>query len=569
MYVQFTTSKQNGKSYTYPLLCRKYRESGKIKTEVVSNLTKLPIAAVTAIIGALKKGEDVLVPLKDILVKSSIDYGFVYILLALMERLRITEVLEKMLGERAKIVRLLIIGKIVTRGSKLCIFNWIKRNEVIAKKLGIDSATLKLATLYEVLGDLPNQQSKIERKWNLYHKDKKEDIYLYDITSTYFEGTKNALAAFGYNRDHKKGKMQIVIGLITTKDGFPLSIVVFEGNESDHTTVIEQLQKLKKEFGAANVVFVGDRGMRIRYNLEQMEEEEKQGIGYITALSIDEIRGLIKEDVIQLNLFAKDLVEVEDEGTRYVLCTNPELEKEHAQTRSELKAKFEDQLHEIKLSYDNRQQKNKNNKSRIEQGDKNKNLITRFSESQIDGYKYRVRKAMEKYQMQSFFQAIITRENFTVEFDFEKYTQAKAMDGKYVIVTNVSKEIMDKESVRQEYKNLKHVEHAFRDMKTMELEIRPVYHINENTTRGHVFVTMFAYAIVRELENHIFPWLKQNNKSKKEQLSFKDIEEELKMIKLNVLHINQLHQEIKITELTSHQKEIFKAMNIKPEILTV
>lgn len=190
MYVQFTTSKQNGKSYTYPLLCRKYRESGKIKTEVVSNLTKLPIAAVTAIIGALKKGEDVLVPLKDILVKSSIDYGFVYILLALMERLRITEVLEKMLGERAKIVRLLIIGKIVTRGSKLCIFNWIKRNEVIAKKLGIDSATLKLATLYEVLGDLPNQQSKIERKWNLYHKDKKEDIYLYDITSTYFEGTK-------------------------------------------------------------------------------------------------------------------------------------------------------------------------------------------------------------------------------------------------------------------------------------------------------------------------------------------------------------------------------------------
>lgn len=363
--------------------------------------------------------------------------------------------------------------------------------------------------------------------------------------------------------------MQIVIGLITTKDGFPLSIVVFEGNESDHTTVIEQLQKLKKEFGAANVVFVGDRGMRIRYNLEQMEEEEKQGIGYITALSIDEIRGLIKEDVIQLNLFAKDLVEVEDEGTRYVLCTNPELEKEHAQTRSELKAKFEDQLHEIKLSYDNRQQKNKNNKSRIEQGDKNKNLITRFSESQIDGYKYRVRKAMEKYQMQSFFQAIITRENFTVEFDFEKYTQAKAMDGKYVIVTNVSKEIMDKESVRQEYKNLKHVEHAFRDMKTMELEIRPVYHINENTTRGHVFVTMFAYAIVRELENHIFPWLKQNNKSKKEQLSFKDIEEELKMIKLNVLHINQLHQEIKITELTSHQKEIFKAMNIKPEILTV
>ena len=129
MYVQFCTSKQNGKSYTYPLLCRKYRESGKIKTEVIANLTKFPDAVVTAIMGALKKGGDVLVSLKDIVVKSSIDYGFVYVLLVIMERLRITEVLEKMLGERAKIVRLLIIGKIVTRGSKLCIFNWIKRNK--------------------------------------------------------------------------------------------------------------------------------------------------------------------------------------------------------------------------------------------------------------------------------------------------------------------------------------------------------------------------------------------------------------------------------------------------------
>jgi transposase len=567
MYVQFCTSKQNGKTYTYPLLCRKYRDSGKIKTEVVANLTKFPSEVVTAIIGSLKKGGEVLVSLKDIIVKSSIDYGFVYILLIIMERLRITEVLEKILGEQAKVVRLMIIGKIVTRGSKLCIFNWIKRNEVIAKKLGIDLATLKLSTLYEALGDLANQQSKIERKWHLYHKDKREDIYLYDITSTYLEGTKNALAAFGYNRDQKKGKMQIVIGLITSKDGFPLSIVVFEGNQSDHTTVIEQLQKLKKEYGAANVVFVGDRGMRIRYNLEQMEEEEKQGIGYITALSIDEIRGLIKEDVIQLNLFAKDLVEVENEETRYVLCTNPELEKKHAKTRSELKAKFEDELHEIKLSYDNRQQKNKNNKYRIEQGDKNKKLVTQFSEKQIDSYKYRVRKALEKYQMQSFFHVTITHENFIVEFDFDKYAQAKIMDGKYVFVTNLSKEKMDKESVRQEYKNLKHVEHAFRDMKTMELDIRPVYHINENTTRGHVFVTMFAYAIVRELENHIFPWLKKNNKSNKEQLSFKDIEEELKMIKLSVLQINKIHQEIKITELTNLQKEIFKAMNINPEIL--
>lgn len=567
MYIQYCTHKQNGKIYTYPLLCRKYRESGKIKTEVVSNLTKFPKEVILSIEGALKNGKEALVSLKDIVIKKSIDYGFVFVLLSIMHRLRITEVLEKTFGERAKFIRLMIIGKIVTRGSKLCIFNWIKRNEVIAKKLGIDLSTLKLETLYEVLGDLSYLQNKIEQKWNIYHKAEKDEVYLYDITSSYFEGSENALAAFGYNRDGKKGKMQIVVGLITNKEGFPLSIEVFDGNENDHKTVISQLQKIKNSYGVSDVIFVGDRGMRIRYNLEQMDEEDRKGIEYITALSIEEIRCLIKEDTIQLNLFSKDLAEIEGDGVRYVLCNNPDLEKEHSQTRASLKGKFEDILHEIKLSYDTRQHKNNINKIKLTQGNKNKILVTQFSEKQIDSYKYRVRKALEKYRMQSFYQVAITQENFNVEFDFEKYTQARQLDGKYVIVTNVSKDKMTKESVREEYKNLKHVEHAFRDMKTMQLDVRPIFHVNENTTRGHVFVTMFAYAIVRELENRIFPWLKANNKIKKEKLSLQDIEEELKMIKLNVLLINKRHEEIKITELTSRQKEIFKELNIKPDLL--
>lgn len=567
MYIQYCTSKQNGKTYTYPLLCRKYREGGKIKTEVIANLTKFPAQTILAISGALKKGKEVLVSLKDIIIKKSIDYGFVFVLLALMDRLRITEVLEKIVGDRAKFVRLMIIGKIVTRGSKLCIFNWINRNGAIAKKIGIDLATLKLETLYETLADLSHLQLKIESKWNLYHKSEKDEIYLYDITSSYFEGTQNALSAYGYNRDGKKGKLQIVVGLITNKEGFPLSIEVFEGNENDHVTVISQLQKIKNAYHAGNIIFVGDRGMRIRYNLEQMSEQERQGVEYITALSIEEIRSLIKEETLQLSFFSKDLAEVEQEGVRYVLCTNPELEKEHSQTRSELKVKFEELLHDIKLSYNNRQQKNQANKIRVEKGDQNKKLVTQFSEKQLDSYKYRARKACEKYSMQSFYNITISQEEFTVAFDFEKYTQAKQLDGKYIIVTNVKKEKMSKESVRGEYKNLKYVEHAFRDMKTTQLDIRPIYHINEDTTRGHVFVTMFAYAIVRELENRIFPWLKQNNINNKEQLSLQDIEEELKMIKLNILQINKNHEEIKITELNARQKDIFKILGVKQELL--
>lgn len=567
MYIQYCTSKQNGKSYTYPLLCRKYRDAGKIKTEVIANLTKFPREVVLAIEGALKKGKEIMISLKDIAINRSIDYGFVFVLLTIMKRLRIDEVLEKVLGERANFAKLMIIGKIVTRGSKLCIYNWINRNKDIAKKLNIDLATLKVDTLYEVLGDLSNIQSKIEKKWNLYHKDKSEEIYLYDITSSYFEGTENALSAFGYNRDGKKGKMQIVIGLITTKEGFPLSIEVFEGNENDHATVVRQIQKIKNEFGAKEIVFIGDRGMRIRYNLEEMGVYDKQGIFYITGLSIEEIRCLIKEGTIQLNLFTKDLAEIENQGERYVLCSNAKLEREHAQTRSALKLKFEELLYDIKLSFDNRHARNINNIQRLADGDKNQKLVVAFSEAQLDGYKYRVRKAREKYHMQAFYDVSITNEAFNVQFDFEKYTQAKQLDGKYVIVTNVTKNKMTKETVRKEYKNLQHVEHAFRDMKTAKLDIRPIYHVNENTTRGHVLITMFAYAIVREIEIKIFPWLKETNKEKKEQLSIQDIEEELKMIKLNVLKIGKNHEEIMITELTNHQKEIFNILNINKELL--
>lgn len=563
MYIQYNKTTVNGKTYIYPFLCRKYREGGKIKTEVLDNLSKFPPEVVLAIKGALRKSKDVTVSLKDIVITNSIDYGFVYVLIILMNRLRISEVLEKVLGENAsKLVKLMIIGKIVTRGSKLGIYNWIKRNEAIGKKLEINIKELKLKELYEVLGDLPNVQDKIERKWFQYQKGKQNEIYLYDITSSYFEGTENELAAFGYNRDGKKGKLQIVIGLITDNEGMPLSIRVFEGNVNDHTTVIEELRKIRKEFGAEDLIFVGDRGMRIRYNLDQMDEHEKEGIGYITALSIDEIRCLLNEDVIQLSLFDKELAEIENSGERYVLCNNPELEKEKSGKRASLRARFEDELNDIQLSYKNKQIKNNENVKKLAAGHKNKKLVTTFSEKQLDSYKYRVRKALERYHMQSFYKITITQDEFNVEFLLENYSQATKLDGKYVIVTNVSKEKLTKEQVREEYKKLKHVEHAFRDYKTVRLDARPIFHINEATTRGHVLVAMFAYVIIREIENKIFPWLKKYNKSKKEQLTYKDIEEELKMIKLNVLQIGKNHEVIKITEPSARQKEVFKILGI-------
>lgn len=167
-----------------------------------------------------------------------------------MDRLRITETLEKSYGSKSNIIMLMIIGKIAAKGSKLHIYNWIKRNSYVSERLGIGTKNLKLDDLYFELGEFSRMQSKIEKKWNVYHRNRHNNIYLYDITSSYFEGTENALSAFGYNRDGKKGKKQITIGLITDSKGFPLKIEVFEGNEIDHKTVNGQLKAIKEQFGA-------------------------------------------------------------------------------------------------------------------------------------------------------------------------------------------------------------------------------------------------------------------------------------------------------------------------------
>jgi len=570
MYLQFNKSKgKNGQTYQSVLLCKKYRdkETGLPKTEVILNLSKLGLdnKTITALKTSINKTKGILIDSHDIKIHKTIDYGFVYLLFAVMDRLRISETLEKTYGQKANIIKLLIIGKIVTQGSKLHIFNWIKRNNYVAELLNIDTSLLKVDDLYFALGELSIMQNKIEKKWNVYHRKRHKNIYLYDITSSYFEGTENALAAFGYNRDGKKGKKQITIGLVTDSDGFPLKIQVFEGNEIDHKTVNGQLKAIKEEFEAESIILVGDRGMRIRLNLEELAEEEKHAISYISALSSNEIRNLINKQVIQLELFSKDLVEVEDLGTRYILCNNPVLQKEKNQTRDTLKTIFEEEINAIKNSWDKRRAQNLVNLERLDQGDKNKNLVTSFTQEKLDNYKYRATKALKKYKMTKFYTISISNDEFKVDYDLQKYQDQRILDGKYVIESIVPKETMTTSEVREKYKELQNVEHAFRDMKTDKLNIRPIFHVNEAQTRGHVFVCMFSYAIVKEIETLIYPWLKDYNKKNKCKLSYHDITDELNNIKVSELEIGHKIKKIMVPELNEIQSEITKLFNIKIE----
>lgn len=564
MYLQFNKKKgKNNKEYQSVLLCEKYREDGIPKTKVILNLSKMPGEVIHTFKMAFSKTKDKLVKVSDIIVRRTVDYGFVFIVLFLFDKLRIGEVLTKCYKGNVAIIKLMIIGKIVTRGSKLCILNWIKRNNFIANKLGIDTQGLKVDHLYKELGYLNNFQEKIEKKWFLYHKQRHNNLFLYDITSTYFEGTQNDLAAFGYNRDGKKGKLQITIGLITGQDGFPLKIEVFKGNTSDQTTVNGQLKTIKQQYGARNMIFVGDRGMRIRMNLEELPEEEKAGIDYISALTHSEITNLLKHGYIQLSLFSKELAEIQKDGKRYILSNNPELEKEQGATRLRLREAFESEISMVRQSWQKRHNQNLANIKRLAEGCKNKKLVTGFSQERLDNYKIKAASLIKKYKMHAFYSVEITNEDFLVTFNFNKYQKECSLDGKYVIETSVPSHVMEKEQVRQQYKNLQNVEHAFRDLKTERLEVRPVFHRNEAQTRGHIFVTMFAYAIVKEMESLIFPWLKKYNKRNKMQLAFQDIEAELKGIKICELKVGMDKPELKIPELNVIQNEVLSLFKIK------
>ena len=379
------------------------------------------------------------------------------------------------------------------------------------------------------------------------------------------KATQNELARFGYNRDGKKGKKIVTAGLITDDEGFPLKISVFKGNILDYKTVQSELIKLKKEFGSKKIILVGDRGMKIKYNLDKMDEAKKEGVQYITPLTTNEIRNLEKEGLIQPSLFDKNLVEVEKDGTRYILCLNPYLEKEKKATRSSMKTKFEFELAQIQTSFNNEKEKCISNQEKLKQGHKNKNLKIKLTEKQIKGWEYKVKKNQVKYKMTQVYAITITEEEFKTEYDAAKYEELGRYDGKYVIETTVEKENLSKEEVRMMYKKLQKVEHAFRDIKTDRLNIRPIFHRKTQQTRGHFFIGMLAYAVIHEMEKYIFPLLK----TKKDKLSFNDIVEELKMIKLNVLCFGKSnHQEIRITKLSEIQKLIFKSLNINEAILT-
>jgi transposase len=313
-----------------------------------------------------------------------------------------------------------------------------------------------------------------------------------------------------------------------------LKVDVFKGNTVDSETVENQIVSLRQEFGIKDIIFVGDRGMRIRYHIENNEDIQEDNIKFITGLTQAEINNLLDEKKIELSLFDYELAEVNDDKYRYVLSVNPDLEFQQKEYLNNKKVYVEKLVDEVYNSWKNRKFKNMENKIKIaEKKTKNTKLKTEFNEKDLDQFKKRVNIILSDNCFAKYFSIeTIDNDRFKIVLNKEKFESDLKLCSKYVICTNVEKEKLTKEAVRGEYKKLQYVEHGFRDLKSDLISIRPIYHRSKQTTIGHVMICFFAYSIIKSMEDRIFPFLLSYNKQNKTKLSFDDLVEELRNIKL-------------------------------------
>ncbi len=473
MYVDTSRSIQKGKVYKRDLLRESYREEGKVKHRTIANISKCSDQEIKAIKLALKHKSDLtsLGSLRDnIKTKQGLSVGAIITLKTLADRLQITKALGN--STQGKLALWQVMARIIDQGSRLSAVR-LAGTHAACDLLNLDSFTED--DLYENLDWLCEQQKKIEKQlFRLRYKSSKPPrLFLYDVTSSYLEGMNNELAEWGYNRDGKKGKMQIVIGLLTDGHGVPVSVEVFKGNTHDTKTFLNQVKKLAERFEIREVTIVGDRGMIKSAQIKELKEEH---FSYISAITKPQIEKLIKKGVIQLDLFSEQICEVESEGIRYILRRNPLRVQEIEKTRKEKIKKVQT---EIK---------------------KQNQYLAEHKRAKLSVAKSKIEQLITKLKIRIFTKVAIEGRGLSLHVDESKKEEEEVLDGCYVIKTELKEVDMSAEMAHQRYKDLAQVEYGFRTIKTGLLETRPVYVQREKRTRGHVFVVMLSYIIVHELQ---------------------------------------------------------------------
>ena len=474
MYItEVLTKTKKGKiSHRCILLRESYWEAGKVKNRTLLNLTHCNPKEVTALRLALKHKDNLTVLRslgESVELKQGMSVGAAWLIYKIAQRLGI----EKALGrERAgKLGLWQVMARVMEQGSRLSAVRLAQIHagcDILGMRKGFNEDHL-----YKNLSWLADNQRKIERRlFKARYRGKKPELFLYDVTSSYLEGLHNELAEWGYNRDNKKGKKQVVVGLLCDEGGDPVSVEVFPGSSRDFATFGCQIKKAAEEFGCQRVTFVGDRGMIKSAQIEELKEVD---FYYITAITKPQINSLLKTGVFQLGLFEEELCEVEQDGIRYILRRNPQRVKEIARTRSEKKESVK----------------------RLVQ---KKNLyLAEHPRAKEEIALKEIASKIERLKTSSWLKVEAEGRKLYLKEDKEALAKEVKLDGCYVIKSNLPKEV-DKQIIHDRYKDLARVEQAFRTSKTTLLEMRPWYVWTEKSTRGHALVVMLAYLIIHYLQ---------------------------------------------------------------------
>jgi hypothetical protein len=472
------------------LLRESYREGDRFKRRTLANLSDWPAAKIEALRRVLR--DEAVAPTDEqaLTLLRSLPHGHVAAALGTLRKLGLDRILSQGGRQPRREVALciaMIVARLIDPASKLATARGLDE-ETATCSLGqvLDLGMVDEQELYEALDWLVGQQERIERTLARRHLEH-GTLVLYDVTSTYFEGRTCPLAKRGYGRDGKRNKLQIVFGLMCTAEGCPVAVEVFEGNVGDPSTLPSQISKLKQRFDLDRVVLIGDRGMITAARIE--ETVKPAGLNFITALRAPAIRGLAEAGTIQLSLFdQRDLAEISSPdypGERLVACRNPLLADERARKRRELLDATEQELLDI-------QARVRRVKRRLRGQDK---------------IALAVGAIINHYKMAKHFAVTITDDDLTFERKSEQIDAEALLDGVYVLRTDLEPAALDATATVRAYKDLATVERAFRSLKTVDLEVRPIHHRRANRVRAHVLLCMLAYYLEWHMRRALKPIL--------------------------------------------------------------
>ena len=450
------------------LLRESYRDGARVRKRTLANLSSLSDEQILAI-RAVLRGEPLGPVAERFEAIASRAHGHVQAVSVAMQCLGLASLLASKACRERDLVLAMVASRILAPHTKLATTRWW-HTTTLAEDFAVAQASED--DLYAAMDWLLARQDTVQKKLAARHLNP-GGLVLYDLSSSYFEGSCCPLAKLGYSRDGKRGLLQVNYGLLTDVRGCPVAVSVHEGNSADSQTFMPEVQRLRRDFGLERMVMVGDRGMISSKAIDEMRDTE--GIGWITALKAVSIRALVEQGHLQLGLFDdRNLIELSSPdypGERLVACRNPQLAKLRTHKREALLAATEHNLAKIK--------------ARVAAG----------KLAGADEIGLRVGKVINQYKVAKHFELTIEEDTFSFARRQDNIASEAALDGLYLIRTSVSAAQMDSAQCVRNYKALANVERAFRSLKTLDLKVRPIHHRTAERVRAHIFVCMLAYYV--------------------------------------------------------------------------